>query len=61
MINLLTVVAKVFSNTWIFLLQKNVSSLKATHTFFSAKLINIFAMFQDTNFKDTLANNFVKF
>ena len=29
--------------------------------FFSAKNINVFAIFQDRNFNDTLANNFVKF
>ena len=30
-------------------------------TFFSAKDINVSAMFQDRNFNVTLANNFVKF
>ena len=53
MINLLTVVAKVFSNTLIFLLQK-------CEYIFSAKNINVFAIFQDRNFNVTLAN-FVKF
>ena len=41
MTSLLTVVAKVFSITWIFLLQK---CAKATHIF-SAKYINVFAIF----------------
>ena len=63
MTNLLTVVAKVFSNTLIFLLQKCLYSFcnaKATHAF-SVKNINVFAIFQDRNFNFTLANNFVKF
>ena len=62
MINSLTVVAKVFSNTLIFFC-KNVSSFcnaKSTHIF-SAKNINIIAIFQDRNFNIMLANNFVKF
>ena len=53
-----TVVAEVFSNTMIFLLQKCVIPI------FSAKKkkkINVFAIFQDRNFNTTLANNFVKF
>ena len=64
MINLLTVVAKVFSNTLILLLQ-NVSSfcngsVKAIHIFsVKKKKINVFAIFQDENFKIMLANNFV--
>ena len=33
---------------------------KAIHIL-SAKNINVFAMFQDRNFKVTLANNFFKF
>ena len=65
MTNLLTVVAKVFSNTLIFLSFgcKNVSSFcnaKATHIF-SAKNIYVVAIFQDKNFYIMLANNFVKF
>ena len=42
----LTVVAKIFSNTLIFLLQKN---------------INVFAIFQDIKLNVKLANKFVKF
>ena len=53
MTNSLTVVAKVFSNTLIFLLQ-NVAH-------FSSRNINVCAIFQDRNFNFTLANNFVKF
>ena len=53
MTNSLTVVAKVFSNTLIFLLQKLL-------TFFQPK-ISVLATFQDRNFNVTLANNFVKF
>ena len=30
-------------------------------TFFSAKHINVFAMFQERDFNITLANNFLKF
>ena len=62
MTNLLTVVAKVFSKTLIFCC-KNVSSFcnaKATHNF-SAKNMNVFAIFQDRNSNITLANNLVKF
>ena len=62
MINSLIVVAKVFSNTLIFLLQ-NVSSFcnaKAA-LIFSAKNINVFAMLQDRNFNVKLANSLVKF
>ena len=51
---LLTVVTKVFSNTLIFCC-KNVSSFcnacKGYSHFFSAKNINVFAIFQDRNFK----------
>ena len=63
MTNVLSVLAEVFSYTLIFLLQKNVSSFcnaKATQIF-SAKNINVFAIFQDRNFNITSANNFVKF
>ena len=48
--NLVIVVAKVFSNTLIFLLH-----------FSAKKKINVFAIFQDRHFNLTLANNFVKF
>ena len=54
MTNSLTAVAKVFSNTLIFLLQKLL-------TFFSAKNINVFAIFQDRNFNVMLANTLIKF
>ena len=53
MTNLLTVVAQVFSNTPIFLLQKC--------AFFQQININVFAVFQDRNFNVTLANNLLKF
>ena len=56
MTNSLTIVAKVFSNTQIFLLQKC--------NLFSAKNINVFAIHQDRNlnvFNIMLANNFVNF
>ena len=58
MTNLLTVVAKVFSNTLIFLLQ-NIQCKSYSHFF--SKNINVFAIFQDGNFNVTLANNFLKF
>ena len=63
MINSLNVVTNVFSNTLIFLLQKceQLCTAKATHNFFAAKHINVFAMFHDRNFIITLSNNFVKF
>ena len=47
MTSLLTVVAKIFSNTLIFLLQK------CEYSHFCSKNINVFAIFQDRN----LANN----
>ena len=50
----LTVVAKAFSNT---LMICTFFQQKATHIF-SAKNINVFAIFQDRNFNVTLANNF---
>ena len=46
-------VAKAFSNTLIFLLHK----MQKLLTFFSANIINVFAIFQDSNFNVTLANN----
>ena len=57
MTNCLTVVATVFSNTLIFLLQKNMSSFcSAKTTHFSAKISDsVFAIFQDRHFKVTLA------
>ena len=65
MTNSLTVVAKIFSNSLIFLLQKFEKLLqwiyaKATHICFSAKNYECFAIFQDKNSKVTLPNNFVK-
>ena len=65
MTNLLTVVAKAFSNTLTFLLQKREKLLQSksyTH-FFSKKKKHIYAikLFQDRNFNVTLANNFVYF
>ena len=58
MTNSVTGTAKVFLNTLIFLLQKSEQKLP---TFFSAKSINVFALYQDGNFNVTFANNFVKF
>ena len=55
MTNSLTVVAKIFSNTLIF-----VFHAKATHIFPATNII-VFVMFQDRNFNVTLANNFVQF
>ena len=49
MTNSFTVVAKVFSNTLMFLLQK--CEYKSYSNFFTAKNINVFAIFQDRNFK----------
>ena len=51
MTNSLSIVAKVFSYTLMFLLL----------TFFSKKNMNVFAIFQDRNLNVTLAYNFVKF
>ena len=52
MTNLLTIIAKVLSNTLIFLLLKC-----ELLTFVSAKNINVLAIFQDRNFNLKLANN----
>ena len=66
MTNLLTVVAKVFLNTLIdhsFAAKMWVAfamHVKATHIF-SEENINVFVLFQDTNFIVKLANNFIKF
>ena len=51
--NSLIVVAKIFSNTLIFLLEKMrvVLQCKSSLHFFSAK--NVFSIFQDRNFNDT--------
>ena len=62
MTNLLTVLAKVFSNTLMFCC-KNVSSFcttKATHIF-AAKIMNVLAIFQDGNFKVTLLTTSLSF
>ena len=48
-----------FQIHWYFLC-KNMHCFKATHIF-SAKYINVFAIFQDRNFNISLVNNFVKF
>ena len=62
MINSLTIVAKIFSNTLIFLLQKCEWLLQCkSHSHFSAKNISVFTIFQERNFDVTLAYNFVKF
>ena len=65
MTNLLTVEAKVFSNTLIFLLQKCEKLLqqcKSCSHFFNKKSQCICHIFlQDRNFKVQLANNFIKF
>ena len=55
---MLTVVAKVFSDTLIVFAAK--MWVKATHIF-SAKNIYVFSIFQDRNLKVTLAKNFIKF
>ena len=57
--NSVTVVAKAFSKTDIFAAKMCVAF--AMQSFFSAKKINVFAIFQDRNFNVTLANNIVKF
>ena len=55
--NSLTVVAKVFSNALILFF----FLLKKFEHIFSAKYINVFAIFQDRNFDVILTNNLVKF
>ena len=62
MTKLLTVVAQVFSNTLIFLLQKCEQLFqRKSYSHFFSKNINVFAMFQDRNFTFMLDNNFFKF
>ena len=58
----LSVEAKVFSNTLIFLLQKCEELLQCkSYSHFLAKNINVFAIIQDRNFNITLANSLVMF
>ena len=57
MTNSLNVLAWVFSNTLLLLLQKGVSS----SCFFFSKNINAIAIFQDRNFNVMLANNLLSF
>ena len=59
MTNSLNVVAKIFSNTLIFLLQKYEQLLHAPRIL-APKNVSVFAIFQ-RNFIITLANNFAKF
>ena len=61
MTNSFTAVAKAFSNTLIFLLQKFELLMQKLLIFFSAKNINVFAIFQNRNLNVTHANNFVSF
>ena len=56
MANLLTAVAKVFSNAWIFLLQK--CGCKSYSHFFFSKNISVIATFQDRDVNVTIANYF---
>ena len=58
MTNSLAVVAEIFSNTLIFLLQK--CECKSYPHFFS-KNIDVFAIFQDRNFNITLAKTSLSF
>ena len=59
MVKMLTVQVKSvskISNSQIFLLEKKKKKKKKkkhTHTFFSAKLISVFVIFNDQNFNDT--------
>ena len=56
MINSLTDVAKVFSNTLIFLLQKSECNSLFVFRKKEKKINNVFAIFQDRYFNVTLAN-----
>ena len=62
MANSLTVVAKVFSNTLILLLQKCEQLLQCKScSHFSAQNISVYVIFQDRNFNVTLAYSLDKF
>ena len=56
-VKMLTVLVSTISNSQVFLLKKNVSSLL---TFFS-KIISVYAIFNDQSFNDTLTNDIVSF
>ena len=59
--NSLTLVAKVFSDTLIFFSAKIWVAFAIHIFFFQQKISNVFAIFQDRNFKVTLASSLVKF
>ena len=63
-IKMLTILVSTISNSQIFLLKKMwvaFANAKATHIFFSAKNISIYAIFNDQSFNDTLSNDIVSF
>ena len=62
-VKMLTVLVSTLSNSQLFLLKKNVSSFckcKSYSHFFS-KNINVFAIFNDQSFNNTLTNDIVSF
>ena len=57
---MLTVLVSTIPNSLVFLLKKNVSSLKLL-TFFFSKNIGVYAIFNDQSLNDTLTNDIVSF
>ena len=60
MVKKLTVLVSTISNSQVFLL-KNVSSFCKSYSHFFSKNIGIYAISNDKNFNDTLANDIVSF
>ena len=65
MVKLLTDLVSTISNSQVFLLKKNVSKAKKkkkkSYSHFFSININIYAIFNDQSFNDTLTNNIVSF
>ena len=63
MVKMLTVLVSTISNSQVFLLKKNVSSFRKckSYSHFCSKNINIYAIFNDQRFYDTLTNDIVGF
>ena len=59
MIKMLTLLVSTISNSQVFLLKKKMQKLLAF--FFSAKILRVYAIFDDQSFNDTLTNDIVSF
>ena len=60
-VKMLSVLVSTVSNSQLFLLKKNVSSLQKLLTFFFSKNTSVNSIFNDQNFNDTLTNETVSF